>query len=316
MERHGHVPLPPYIEHADTAEDERRYQTVFASAPGRRRRADRRPALRRGAAGAARCARHRSAPASRCTSAPAPSSRCKTENIAEHRMHSEWYEVPPATQQAIARTRERGGRVVAVGTTTVRTLESWAASRARPAATPASSSRPASHSAWSTCWSPTSTCPQSTLMMLVSAFAGYDRIWRCTATPSRSATASSATATPCCSPADRLNPCSHFELLKTEGHARRGRLTLNHGVVETPIFMPVGTYGTVKGVTPRSLEEMGAQIILGNTFHLWMRPGPGRAASSSAGCTASSAGTSRSSPTPAASRSGAWARCARSARKA
>ncbi|MES2787707.1 MAG: tRNA guanosine(34) transglycosylase Tgt [Pseudomonadota bacterium] len=65
----------------------------------------------------------------------------------------------------------------------------------------------------------------------------------------------------------------NFDLLKTEGLARRGRLTLNHGVVQTPIFMPVGTYGTVKGVTPRSLEEMGAQIILGNTFHLWMRPG-------------------------------------------
>ena len=64
-----------------------------------------------------------------------------------------------------------------------------------------------------------------------------------------------------------------FDLLKTEGLARRGRLTLNHGVVETPIFMPVGTYGTVKGVTPRSLEDMNAQIILGNTFHLWMRPG-------------------------------------------
>jgi queuine tRNA-ribosyltransferase len=64
-----------------------------------------------------------------------------------------------------------------------------------------------------------------------------------------------------------------FDLLKTEGHARRGRLTLNHGVVETPIFMPVGTYGTVKGVMPQSLHAMGAQIILGNTFHLWMRPG-------------------------------------------
>jgi len=64
-----------------------------------------------------------------------------------------------------------------------------------------------------------------------------------------------------------------FELLKTEGAARRGRLTLNHGVVETPVFMPVGTYGTVKGVLPRSLEEMGAAIILGNTFHLWLRPG-------------------------------------------
>ncbi|HEY9238921.1 MAG TPA: tRNA guanosine(34) transglycosylase Tgt [Burkholderiaceae bacterium] len=64
-----------------------------------------------------------------------------------------------------------------------------------------------------------------------------------------------------------------FDLLKTEGHARRGRLTLNHGVVETPVFMPVGTYGTVKGVMPASLEAMGAQIILGNTFHLWLRPG-------------------------------------------
>ena len=64
-----------------------------------------------------------------------------------------------------------------------------------------------------------------------------------------------------------------FDLLRTEGLARRGRLTLNHGVVETPIFMPVGTYGTVKGVLPQSLHAMGAQIILGNTFHLWLRPG-------------------------------------------
>ncbi len=74
-----------------------------------------------------------------------------------------------------------------------------------------------------------------------------------------------------------------FDILNTDpastdgsyagSHARRGRLTLNHGVVQTPIFMPVGTYGTVKGVMPRSLKEMNAQIILGNTFHLWMRPG-------------------------------------------
>jgi queuine tRNA-ribosyltransferase len=64
-----------------------------------------------------------------------------------------------------------------------------------------------------------------------------------------------------------------FEVLGTDGQARRGRVTLNHGVVETPIFMPVGTYGTVKAVQPRELEEMHAQIILGNTFHLWLRPG-------------------------------------------
>jgi queuine tRNA-ribosyltransferase len=66
-----------------------------------------------------------------------------------------------------------------------------------------------------------------------------------------------------------------FEVLTTDSqsHARRGRLRLNHGEVQTPIFMPVGTYGTVKGVMPRSLHDMGTQIILGNTFHLWMRPG-------------------------------------------
>ena len=64
-----------------------------------------------------------------------------------------------------------------------------------------------------------------------------------------------------------------FELLATDGHARRGTVTLPHGSVQTPIFMPVGTYGAVKTMAPRDLEEVGAQIILGNTFHLWLRPG-------------------------------------------
>ena len=66
-----------------------------------------------------------------------------------------------------------------------------------------------------------------------------------------------------------------FESLATDpaSQARRGRLTLNHGVVQTPMFMPVGTYGSVKGMTPRDLRGVGAQIILGNTFHLWLRPG-------------------------------------------
>ena len=64
-----------------------------------------------------------------------------------------------------------------------------------------------------------------------------------------------------------------FELVNTDGNARRGRLKLNHGIVETPIFMPVGTYGAVKAMSPDLLEQIGAQIILGNTFHLWLRPG-------------------------------------------
>ena len=64
-----------------------------------------------------------------------------------------------------------------------------------------------------------------------------------------------------------------FQLLATSAAARRGRLTLAHGVVETPVFMPVGTYGTVKAMAPDELEAMGARIVLGNTFHLWLRPG-------------------------------------------
>ena len=64
-----------------------------------------------------------------------------------------------------------------------------------------------------------------------------------------------------------------FELLKQDGLARRGRIALNHGTVETPVFQPVGTYGSVKAMTPKDLDDINAQIILGNTYHLWLRPG-------------------------------------------
>lgn len=64
-----------------------------------------------------------------------------------------------------------------------------------------------------------------------------------------------------------------YELLKTDQGARRGRLTFDRGTVETPAFMPVGTYGTVKGMTPEEVQGTGAEILLGNTFHLWLRPG-------------------------------------------
>ena len=62
-----------------------------------------------------------------------------------------------------------------------------------------------------------------------------------------------------------------FDLKAAYGAARRGTLTLAHGTVETPAFMPVGTYGSVKAMSPRELRELGAQIVLGNTFHLWLR---------------------------------------------
>ena len=64
-----------------------------------------------------------------------------------------------------------------------------------------------------------------------------------------------------------------FEILSRDGLARRGRLTFAHGSVETPVFMPVGTYGSVKAMSPADLDAVGAQIVLGNTFHLWLRPG-------------------------------------------
>ncbi|MBR6026463.1 MAG: tRNA guanosine(34) transglycosylase Tgt [Neisseriaceae bacterium] len=64
-----------------------------------------------------------------------------------------------------------------------------------------------------------------------------------------------------------------FNILEQDGYARRGCLQLNHGIVETPVFMPVGTYGSVKAMSPRDLDDIQAQIILGNTFHLWLRPG-------------------------------------------
>jgi queuine tRNA-ribosyltransferase len=66
---------------------------------------------------------------------------------------------------------------------------------------------------------------------------------------------------------------SHFEVLKSDGFARRGRLTLHHGTVETPVFMPVGTVGAVKTMSPTDLKNVGSQIILGNTYHLYLRPG-------------------------------------------
>ena len=64
-----------------------------------------------------------------------------------------------------------------------------------------------------------------------------------------------------------------FDLFARDGAARRGRLTFPRGTIETPAFMPVGTYGSVKAMTPQSLREIGAEIILGNTFHLFLRPG-------------------------------------------
>ncbi|HVZ43797.1 MAG TPA: tRNA preQ1(34) S-adenosylmethionine ribosyltransferase-isomerase QueA [Ramlibacter sp.] len=174
MERHGHVPLPPYIEHADSAEDAERYQTVFAAKPG--------------AVAAPTAALHFDEAVLRALDArdvqrasvtlhvgAGTFQPVKTENIAEHRMHSERYEVPDATQQAIRDLRARGGRLVAVGTTTVRTLESWSLTGQARGDTSIFIT-PGFRFRETDLLLTNFHLPKSTLLMLVSALAGHEKI--------------------------------------------------------------------------------------------------------------------------------------------
>ncbi len=174
MQRHGHVPLPPYITHTDSAEDALRYQTVFAKNPG--------------AVAAPTAALHFDQPLLDQLAAMGVQQAhvtlhvgagtfqpVKTENLSEHQMHSEWYEVPPATQQAIADCRARGSRIIAVGTTTVRTLESWAHSGVARGDTRIFIT-PGFEFKLIDLLVTNFHLPKSSLMMLVSAFAGYDHI--------------------------------------------------------------------------------------------------------------------------------------------
>ena len=174
MEQHGHVPLPPYIEHTDTEEDAHRYQTVFARAPGAV--AAPTAALHFDEALLAQLQARGVQRASVTLHVGAGTFQpVKTDNIAEHVMHSEWYQVPPATQQAIADCRARGGRVLAVGTTTVRTLESWAQSGLASGDTQIFIT-PGFEFQVVDLLITNFHLPKSTLMMLVSAFAGYEHV--------------------------------------------------------------------------------------------------------------------------------------------
>ena len=174
MEKHGHVPLPPYITHADTADDAQRYQTVFAKHPGAV--AAPTAALHFDEALLAQLDARGVQRASVTLHVGAGTFQpVKTENIAEHTMHSEWYDVPLTTQQAISDCRARGGRVLAVGTTTVRTLESWARSGLASGDTSIFIT-PGFEFAVVDVLITNFHLPKSTLMMLVSAFAGYDHI--------------------------------------------------------------------------------------------------------------------------------------------
>ncbi len=174
MQAHGHVPLPPYITHTDTADDERRYQTVFAKHPGAV--AAPTAALHFDEALLAELDARGVRRASVTLHVGAGTFQpVKTANLAEHTMHSEWYDVPATTQQAIADCRARGGRVVAVGTTSVRTLESWAASGVATGDT-AIFITPGFGFRVVDALITNFHLPKSTLMMLVSALSGYARI--------------------------------------------------------------------------------------------------------------------------------------------
>jgi S-adenosylmethionine:tRNA ribosyltransferase-isomerase len=181
MERHGHLPLPPYIERQqhtgndpDAAEDSQRYQTVFARAPGAV--AAPTAALHFDDAVLAALAARGIARAGVTLHVGAGTFQpVKTENLAEHQMHSEWYEVPLFTLAALERCRQRGGRVVAVGTTTVRTLESWARSGQASGDTNIFIT-PGFRFQVVDLLLTNFHLPKSTLMMLVSAFAGYEPV--------------------------------------------------------------------------------------------------------------------------------------------
>lgn len=174
MAAHGHVPLPPYIEHADTADDERRYQTVFARHPGAV--AAPTAALHFDEALLAQLDARGVQRASVTLHVGAGTFQpVKTESLADHVMHSEWFDVPEATIAAIADCRARGGRVVAVGTTTVRTLESWASTGLTRGDT-AIFITPGFRFQVVDTLITNFHLPKSTLMMLVSALAGHGHV--------------------------------------------------------------------------------------------------------------------------------------------
>ncbi len=177
LEQHGHVPLPPYIEHADEADDVRRYQTVFAREPGAV--AAPTAALHFDEGVLARLAERGIETAHVTLHVGAGTFQpVRVEKLSDHKMHSEWFEVSAATVAAVAACRARGGRVIAVGTTTLRALESAAQSGTLLAGareteifiTPGFQFRVVDRLITNF------HLPKSTLMMLVSAFAGYEHI--------------------------------------------------------------------------------------------------------------------------------------------
>ena len=179
MAAHGHVPLPPYIEHGDTAEDERRYQTVFAKHPGAVAAPTAALHFDEGVLAALRARGIHTAEVTLHVGA-GTFQPVRVDDLGEHQMHRERYVIPQETVDAIAATRATGGRVIAVGTTSMRALE--AAAQDGPLEAGSGETEifilPGFHFQVVDALVTNFHLPKSTLMMLVSAFAGMDTIRR------------------------------------------------------------------------------------------------------------------------------------------
>ena len=275
--RRASAPLPPYI--TEPLADAERYQTVYAASEG--------------SAAAPTAGLHFTAEVLARLDVERVTLHVgldtfrplQTETVEEHHIHGERYEVAPAAWERI-RDAER---VLAVGTTTVRVLETLArgaplAGRTELFVTPGFEFRRVDHLLTNF------HLPRSTLLALVMAFAGVEETRACTRLAIDGAL-----------PLLLLRRCdadpvsAHVRrVTATDGAARAGVLRTAHGEVRTPVFMPVGTKGTVKTLHPDEVRDLGAQIVLGNTYHLHFRPGDELVARARRAAPLHGAGTGRS----------------------
>ena len=280
LHRHGAPPLPPYIKRPDGAldEDVADYQTPFAARDG---------AVAAPTASLHFTERLLKAIADRGVKQAIVTLHVgagtflpvKTDDIADHQMHSEWGEVSENVVTAIAETKARGGRVIPIGTTALRILEAASQSGVLQAF-------PRRHRNIHHTRIHLPHCRRADDEL---SFAKIDAIHAGLRNdgPRNHAQRLCPRHRPAlslfliwgCQPAAPRRPRAmtvEFDLLAEDGAARRGRITTAHGTIETPAFMPVGTAGTVKAMRPEEVEATGAEIILGNTYHLMLRPGAER----------------------------------------
>ena len=305
LDRYGAMPLPPYIKRGETEQQDRDdYQTVYAAEDG---------AVAAPTAGLhftdellarldlAGVKRHFvTLHVGAGTFLPV-----KTEQAELHPIHTEAGHITAETVEAIEKARARGGRVIAVGTTSLRLLESAADPSGRLRAFEGETGifiLPGYRFKVVDLLITNFHLPRSTLFMLVSAFSGLEPMKQAyehaksekyrfysygdacllhrtdvsaAGLLNDQPKAEARAAAPAARPA---RGSFQFETFSQDGQARRGRVSTAHGSFETPAFMTVGTAGTVKGLLPEQVAKTGAEVILGNTYHLMLRPGAERVA--------------------------------------